>query len=54
MEDKEITCRDCGTVFTFSKEEQEYFQARNLHEPARCKSCIAAKKARNNNYNNNY
>ncbi len=48
MEDKKIVCKDCGTEFVFTVAEQEFFAERGLHEPARCKECIRAKKARNN------
>ena len=44
-EDKQITCSDCGTTFTFSAEEQEQFASRGYtNEPKRCSTCRAAKK----------
>ncbi|HLY74016.1 MAG TPA: CxxC-x17-CxxC domain-containing protein [Planctomycetota bacterium] len=44
--DKQITCVDCGTNFTFSSGEQERFaQLGFTNEPKRCSSCRAAKKA---------
>jgi CxxC-x17-CxxC domain-containing protein len=44
--DKQITCVDCGTEFTFSSGEQERFaQLGFTNEPKRCSSCRAAKKA---------
>jgi CxxC-x17-CxxC domain-containing protein len=43
--DKEITCSDCGTVFTFSAAEQEQFASRGYtNEPKRCATCRAARK----------
>jgi CxxC-x17-CxxC domain-containing protein len=42
-------CRDCGTNFTFTEGEQEFFQTRGYTEPQRCADCRAAKKAARNN-----
>ena len=47
FEDKSIQCSDCGTAFTFSAGEQEFFQSKGFtNEPKRCPSCRRAKKAR--------
>ena len=44
-QDKQITCSDCGTTFTFSAGEQESFASRGYtNEPKRCPACRAAKK----------
>ena len=44
--DKQITCVDCSTEFTFSSGEQEkYAQLGFTNEPKRCGPCRAAKKA---------
>ncbi len=44
--DKQITCVDCGTTFTFTAGEQERFEQLGFtNEPKRCASCRAAKKA---------
>ena len=44
-EDKQITCSDCGTAFTFSAGEQEQFASRGYtNEPKRCPTCRAARK----------
>lgn len=46
MEDKIITCRDCGVEFAFTVGEQMFYAERGLaHEPVRCKDCRAKKKA---------
>jgi len=46
FEDKSLQCSDCGATFTFSAEEQEFFQSRGYtNEPKRCPSCRAARKA---------
>ncbi len=46
FEDKSLQCSDCGTTFTFSAEEQEFFAAKGYtNEPKRCLSCREARKA---------
>jgi len=43
--DKTLTCLDCGTSFTFSASEQEFFAAKGFtNEPGRCTDCRAARK----------
>ncbi|MFH0770125.1 MAG: zinc-ribbon domain containing protein [Candidatus Peregrinibacteria bacterium] len=44
MADQEITCRDCGAVFTFTDGEQEFYASKNLSAPQRCKACRSARK----------
>ena len=54
FEDKQLTCSDCGAEFTFSAEEQEFFQSKGYtNEPKRCPACREARKAQrygNNSY----
>lgn len=45
MADKTLTCRDCGTNFTFTEGEQDFYSQRGYGEPVRCPDCRAAKKA---------
>jgi len=46
FQDKSIQCSDCGTTFTFTAEEQEFFQSKGYtNEPKRCPSCREARKA---------
>ena len=46
FEEKSLQCSDCGATFTFSAEEQEFFQSRGYtNEPKRCPSCREARKA---------
>ncbi len=46
FKDKSIQCSDCGSTFTFSAEEQEFFQSKGYtNEPKRCPSCREARKA---------
>jgi len=45
FQDKSIQCSDCGATFTFSVEEQEFFQSRGYtNEPKRCPACRQARK----------
>ncbi len=45
MEDKTLTCSDCGQEFTFTASEQEFFAQKGFSTPGRCPSCRAARKA---------
>ncbi len=46
MQDKTLTCRDCGKEFTFTVGEQEFFVQKGFtNEPSRCPGCRAANKA---------
>jgi CxxC-x17-CxxC domain-containing protein len=46
FEDKSLQCADCGTTFTFSAEEQEFFASKGYtNEPKRCPSCRQARKS---------
>ncbi len=43
--DKLLTCRDCGTDFTWTAGEQEFFSQKGLlNEPQRCPSCRVVKR----------
>jgi len=44
--DKTLTCRDCGTAFTFTAGEQEFYDQKGFtNQPTRCPDCRAARKA---------
>ncbi|MBW2561984.1 MAG: zinc-ribbon domain containing protein [Deltaproteobacteria bacterium] len=46
FEDKSLQCFDCGATFTFSAEEQEFYQSKGYtNEPKRCPDCRQARKA---------
>ena len=46
FQDKTLTCSDCGATFTFSAEDQEFFQQKGYtNEPKRCPECRQARKA---------
>ena len=54
--DKTIKCVDCGTEFTFTARDQEFYAEKGFtNEPNRCKACRDKKKAErnNSNFNNN-
>ena len=44
-QDKSLQCSDCGSTFTFSAEEQEFFHSKGYtNEPKRCPECRQARK----------
>ena len=46
LNDKTLTCRDCGQNFVFTGGEQEFYQSRGLtNEPGRCPDCRQARKS---------
>ncbi len=46
FQDKSLKCSDCGATFTFSGQEQEFFQSKGYtNEPKRCPSCRQAKRS---------
>jgi CxxC-x17-CxxC domain-containing protein len=45
LQDKELQCSDCGTTFTFTADEQRFFESKGFtNEPKRCPSCRRARK----------
>jgi CxxC-x17-CxxC domain-containing protein len=50
MQDKTLTCKDCGKEFIFSVSEQEFYAEKGFeNEPGRCPECRAARKLNRNN-----
>ncbi len=46
FQDKSLQCSDCGNSFTFTAEEQRFFQSKGYtNEPKRCPSCRQARKS---------
>ena len=46
MQDKTLTCRDCGREFAFTASEQEFYAQKGFtNNPGRCPECRAAHKA---------
>ena len=49
--DKSLQCADCGTTFTFTAGEQEFYSTKGLvNEPKRCPSCRQDRKAQRSGY----
>ena len=45
FQDKSIQCSVCGTTFTFTAGEQEFFTSKGLiNDPKRCPQCRKSKK----------
>ena len=53
FQDKSLQCSDCGVTFTFSAEEQDFFQSKGYtNEPKRCPECRQARKSARNGSSN--
>ena len=51
ISDKDLTCRDCGAVFTFTAGEQEFFASKGFtNEPSRCPACRSARRNQGGGY----
>lgn len=45
MEDKTLTCKDCGSTFVFTVGEQKFYKEKGFdNEPQRCADCRRARK----------
>src|SRR5262245_3021979 len=45
LQDKTLTCSDCGSSFVFTSGEQRFYQEKGFsHEPRRCKDCRGKRK----------
>ncbi len=45
FQDKTLVCKDCGSEFTFTAGEQEFYAEKGFqNEPSRCKTCRQAHK----------
>jgi CxxC-x17-CxxC domain-containing protein len=48
LEDKTLTCKECGNEFIFSGREQQFFAEKGFqNEPQRCRDCRQARRAQN-------
>ncbi len=44
--DRTLTCRDCGTQFTFTAGEQEFYAGKGFgNDPSRCPACRSARRS---------
>jgi CxxC-x17-CxxC domain-containing protein len=39
LQDKSINCKDCGVDFTWTADEQAFYQEKGFSAPLRCKPC---------------
>lgn len=39
MQDQTLTCKDCGTQFTWTASEQEFYKSKGFSAPQRCADC---------------
>lgn len=50
-QDKDLTCRDCGTQFVFTVSEQDFYAEKGFtNEPGRCPECRKARKQQNSGF----
>jgi len=48
LEDKIITCKDCGNEFVFSGREQQFFAEKGFqNQPQRCRDCRQVRRSQN-------
>jgi len=47
--DKQIQCQDCGKDFTFTQNDQEFYQEKGYTQPKRCKACREKRKQEKGN-----
>lgn len=47
-ETQQLQCIECGKIFDFSAEDQEFYAKKGFSAPKRCAECRDARKARNN------
>lgn len=44
MRDLDLECVDCGNLFIFTADEQDFYGRKNLDQPKRCKGCRQKKR----------
>jgi len=47
FEDKNLTCVECNTSFTYTADDQSFHSQKGYTEPKRCPSCRASRRASN-------
>lgn len=47
-ENQQLQCVECGKIFEFSGEDQEFYAKKGYSAPKRCAECRENRKARNN------
>lgn len=53
MKDKTIVCKDCGSEFVLTVEDQEWYAEKGFTEPKRCLDCRKARRANGSREENN-
>ena len=49
FENQQLQCTECGVIFEFSADDQEFFAKKGYTPPKRCPECRAKRKAQQNN-----
>jgi CxxC-x17-CxxC domain-containing protein len=54
VKDQSIQCKDCGAQFTWTAEEQDFYQQKGFSAPVRCKDCrVKARASFNDRHGSN-
>jgi CxxC-x17-CxxC domain-containing protein len=54
LQDKTLTCATCSREFTFTAQEQEFYQEKNFIEPKHCRECRQQRKLRRESYSKDF
>lgn len=46
MEDKSVICKECGTEFVITVDDQKFYADKGFKEPKRCKDCRRLRRAK--------
>ena len=49
QEEKEVTCKECGEIFTITESEERFYTDKGLYLPKRCPKCRARRKEEKDN-----
>ena len=49
LQDQTLTCKDCGAQFTWTADEQDFYNKKGFSAPQRCKDCRVKARANFNN-----
>ena len=49
-ENQQLQCVECGKIFEFAAEDQEFYAAKGYSAPKRCPECREARKNRSNSF----
>jgi len=53
-QNEQLQCVECGKIFEFSAEDQEFYAQKGYSSPKRCPECRENRKARSNNSRGGY